>query len=151
MPERERVDREQRVEPPAGLVDGLADEVGGKAVFERVGVVERVVELRGGHGAGVEPRIEHGLDPVCGSGLTRRTRDRDVVDVGTVQIHAVEIATGELCELGDGPDARVVPAVVTAPYRDRRAPVAITGECPVDVVLEPVAEPAVLDVFRDTS
>ena len=29
--EHERVDREQRVEPAAGLVDGLADEVGGEA------------------------------------------------------------------------------------------------------------------------
>ena len=60
--EHERVDREQRVEPAAGLVDGLADEVGGEALRERFGVLERVVELRGRHRPGVEPRVEHRRD-----------------------------------------------------------------------------------------
>src|SRR6185312_6508823 len=32
--EQERGDGEQRVEPPAGLVQGLADEVGGEALLE---------------------------------------------------------------------------------------------------------------------
>ena len=41
-----------------------------------------------------------------------------------------------------------VPAVVAAPHRQRRAPEAVAGERPVDVVLEPVAEAAVLDVLR---
>ena len=49
--EHERVDREQGVEPAAGLVDRLADEVGGEAALERVLVLERVVQRRGGHRA----------------------------------------------------------------------------------------------------
>ena len=60
--EHQRVDREQRVEPPAGLVDRLADEVGGEAALEEVLALEGVVELRRGHRPGVEPHVEHGLD-----------------------------------------------------------------------------------------
>ena len=54
---------EQRVEPAAGLVDRLADEVGGEALLELLLVLERVVELREGHRAAVVPGVDHRLDP----------------------------------------------------------------------------------------
>ena len=62
-----------------------------------------------------------------------------------MEVHAGEIATRQVRELGDGADARVVVAVAAPPHGDRGAPVAVAGERPVDVVLEPVAEAAVLD------
>ena len=54
---------EQRVEPAAGLVDRLADEVGREALLEQLLVLERVVELREGHRAAVVPGVDHRLDP----------------------------------------------------------------------------------------
>ena len=54
---------------------------------------------------------------------------------------------GALGELGDRADARVGPAVVTSPHRQRSSPEAVARERPVDVVLEPVTEATVLDVL----
>ena len=53
---------EQRVEPAAGLVLGLADVVGREALLELLLVLERVVELREGHRAAVVPGVDHRLD-----------------------------------------------------------------------------------------
>src|SRR5579875_1801143 len=36
----------------------------------------------------------------------------------------------------------------TPPYRQRRTPVALTGQRPVHVALQPIPEPPVLDVLR---
>ncbi len=54
---------EQGVEPAAGLVDRLADEVGGEALIEQLLVLEGVVELRPRHRARVEPGVDHREDP----------------------------------------------------------------------------------------
>src|SRR5205807_8336359 len=50
-------------------------------------------------------------------------------------------------ELGDRADARVV-ALRTPPDGQRGSPVAVAGQGPVDVVLQPLAEAPVLDVLR---
>ena len=68
--------------------------------------------------------------------------------VRPVQVHVSEVAVGQLRQLRDRTDARVVPAVAAAPHRDRRAPVTVARQRPVDVVGEPVAEASVLDVLR---
>ena len=52
----------QRVEPAAGLVDPLADEVGGEPLLEQVLVLEGVVVLRPRHRARVEPGVDHRED-----------------------------------------------------------------------------------------
>jgi hypothetical protein len=78
---------EQGVEPAPGLVDRLADEVGGEALPEELLVLERVMELGEGHRPGVEPRIDHGRDPahpaLAALGLAG---EGDLVDVGAVQV-----------------------------------------------------------------
>src|SRR5205807_9423358 len=68
------------------------------------------------------------LDAVRRAVLALRARNRHVVDVRSMQIHAAELSPGQLLELGHRADARVVIAVVTAPHGDRSAPVAITRQ-----------------------
>ena len=75
----------QGVEPPARLVEGLGDEVGGEVLLEELAVLERIVVLRVRHRPRLEPAVEHRGDspqhPVA-----RRRRDLDVVDELLVQV-----------------------------------------------------------------
>ena len=138
---------EQRVEPAAGLVDRLADEVGREALLEQLLVLERVVELGERHRAGVEPGVDRLDDPphLRPAGLAAQD---DLVDVGPVQV--VGHLAAALAQVGHRPGAEALLAVGrrALPDRQRRAPVALARERPVDVVLEPLAEAAVLDVLR---
>ena len=138
---------QQRVEPAAGLVLGLADVVGREALLELVLVLERVVELGEGHRAAVVPGVDHRLDPAH-LAAALAALDRHLVDVGAVEVVG-DRAAGALAQLGDRADALelAAAAVGAAPDRQRRAPVAVAGERPVDVVLQPFAEAAVLDVL----
>ena len=52
-------DCEQGIEPSARLVHPLGDEISGETSRELFGVLERIVPLREGHRAGVEPRVDH--------------------------------------------------------------------------------------------
>ena len=146
--EHERVHREQRVEPAARLVDRLADEVGGEAVAR--------TRRRSRTGSGTArpasspSRTTRRAPARCGTRCRSSHSGHAIVTsstYGRCRSMPVRSRPGELRELGDRADARVVPAVVAAPHRDRRAPVAVARERPVDVVLEPVAEAAVLDVL----
>ncbi len=110
-------------------------------------MLERVVELRRGHRAGVEPRVEHRLDAARARPFALRAVDGDVVDRGAVEVEVGEVAARALGELGDRADARVGAAVVAAPHRQRGAPEPVARQRPVDVVLQPVAETSVLDVL----
>ena len=146
--EDEGVDGEQRVEPAPRLVDGLADEVGRERRGEGLRPGEGVVVLRGRHRSRVEPRVEHGRQAtgvraaaLVGAG------ERDLVHGRAVEVEVGQVSPRSLLELADRSDARVVPAGA-APDGQRRAPVAVPGERPVDVALQPLAEPAVLDVLR---
>ena len=90
----QRRDREQRVEPPARLVDRLGDEVGREPLLEYLLVLERVVPLPERHRARVEPCVDHVRD------ARRRRRalgavERDLVDVRPMGI-----------EVGQVPDRR---------------------------------------------
>ena len=146
--EHQRVDRQQGVEPAPRLVDGLADEVGGEAGLEPPVVGEGVVELGRRHRSRVEPGVEHrreAADRATAAGLG--ARPRDVVDVGPVQVDVGQVASRQLRELGHRPDAGVRAAAAAAPDRQRRAPVAVARQGPVDVGLQPAPEPAVLDVL----
>ncbi len=123
--EHERVHGEQRVEPAAGLVDRLADEVGRKATLEDVLVLEGRVELRRGHGARVEPGVEDGLHPASSARLAGRAFEFDLVHGGAVEVEADQVAAGEVGELRHRADAGVVAAVVATPDREGRAPEAV--------------------------
>jgi hypothetical protein len=117
---------EQRVEPAAGLVDRLADEVGGEALVEDLHVLERVVVLRPRHRARVEPGVDDRLDPahrpLAAVPLAGEGR---LVDVGAVEV--VGDVGPALAQIGDRAGAEALLAVlgVAFPDRERRSPVAI--------------------------
>ena len=139
-------DRVERVEPAAGLVDRLADVVGGEAGLEQLPVLERVVELRVGHRPGIEPAVDHLRDAPPGApGFG--VHEGDLVDGGTMEIDVLQAPAAQRLELRDRPDALEV-ALAVGPHRQRRAPEAFPRERPVDVVGEPVPEPPFADRLR---
>ncbi len=76
-----------------------------------------------------------------------RARERHLVHVWTVELQLRQVAAGQLAQLRPAADHRVVP-VLAPPDRQGRTPVALAGERPVDVVLQPLSETAVLEMFR---
>ena len=87
--EHQRRDRVQTVEPTARLIDRLADEVRWKALFEQIGVLERVVPLRVRHRTRIEPRVDDlRHTPV----FATFNREHDIVDRRPVQVEVREIA-----------------------------------------------------------
>ena len=130
--EDERADRHQGVEPTACLVDCLANEISGVATFELLLAAMRITPLRERHCPGVVPAIDDlgHAQRRCGA---LATRDLNLVDVGTMRIEVSQIATGEFAEfLQRTNDGEV--ALVAAPDRQRRAPIAIARQSPVDVI-----------------
>ena len=103
---------EQRVEPAAGLVDRLADEVGGEALLELLLVLERVVELREGHRAAVVPGVDHRLDPAHLPPALLAVEDH-LVYIWAVQVLG-HLAAGALAQLGDRAGAEAAVAVLAA-------------------------------------
>ena len=85
----ERRDGVQRVEPAAGLVDGLADVVGGEAALEQLPVLERVVELGVGHGARVEPAVDDLRNAAVRASVVR-VHEGDLVHGRPVQVDSFE-------------------------------------------------------------
>ena len=142
--EQQRRDRDQRVEPAARLVDRLADVVRGVALLEQVLVLERRVVLGERHAARVEPDVDH-LGHAAHRLAAVPARPRRRVDVGAVRV--LERLARALGQLGERAHALRV-AVLAAPDRQRRAPVALARDRPVDVVLQPAPEAPVLDVLR---
>ena len=142
--EQQRRDRDQRVEPAARLVDRLADVVGREVALEVLLVLERRMVLGERHAARVEPDVDH-----LGDSAHRlpavRARPGGRVDEGSVRV--LERLARLLGQLGQRAHALGV-AVLAAPHRQRRAPVALARDRPVDVVLEPAPEAPVLDVLR---
>ena len=145
--EQQRGDGQQRVEPAAGLVQRLADEVGGEPLLEMVLVVVRRVELGERHRARVKPDVDH-LGHAMHVAAAVVAGQHDVVDERPVGI--LELDARLALELGQRAH-HLHAAVGAAPHRQRRAPVALARQRPVDVALQPVAEAPVLDVLRDAS
>ena len=80
----------QRVEPAARLIHGLADVVRRELGLELLLVLERIVPLREGHGAGIEPDVDQVLDAphraaALGTGVGH------LVDVGSMEIQVRKI------------------------------------------------------------
>ena len=151
----------QHVEPAAGLADVLDDEVRRVVGVEPFLVLERVVDLAVGHGAGVEPDVQdvldaahHGLALLRGAGVVR-VRAGQLVDERPVQVHLAGLVQRQAAEVGLDLGERAVDVgarvvrVAGLPHRDGAAPVAVAADGPVAGVGEPLAELAVLDVARD--
>ena len=141
----QRGDGVQGVEPAPGLVDGLADVVRGKVRLERLVVLEGVVPLGIGHRAGIEPAVDHLRHAVPGPAVLLEC---DPVDARAVQVDIRHGFAAQFLEFRQGADAVVV-ALAVRPHRQRRAPETLPRQRPVDVVLEPVAEPPLPDGFGD--
>ena len=158
LPEHDRVDGQQRVEPAPGLVDRLRDEVGREREGLRRPLDMGIADLGRRHGARVEPGVDHRLDPAAHRQLvdlvdrpdvagTRPAGERHLVNGRPVRVDPRHVPPAQVRELGQGPDAAQV-APPAAPDRQRRPPVAVARQGPVDVVLEPLAEAPVADVGR---
>ena len=96
----------QHVEPAAGLADVLDDEVRRVVRVEPFLVLERVVHLAVGHGAGVEPDVQDVLDAAHhGLALFRgarviRVRAGELVDERPVQVHLAGLVQRQAAEVG---------------------------------------------------
>ena len=138
----------QRVEPAAGLVDVLDDEIGRVVLFKPLLVLEWIVHLGEWHRAALEPAVEH-LGHAAHHRLAGRVvgvRANQLVDVGTMQVGRADAEVGfELVEAAIDIDAWVL-GVITAPHRDWRTPETVAADRPVACAFEPLAEAAVLHV-----
>lgn len=97
--EDQGADRHQRVEPAAGLIDRLADEVGGVARVECLAPSMGVAPLREWHGTGVVPAVDDFGD-ACGGAAALGAGKGDVVDEGAVRVECRQVAPGPLAEFG---------------------------------------------------
>ena len=141
---QQRRDGEQRVEPAARLVERLADEVRRVQLVERQLALERLVALGERHRARVKPHVDD-LRHARRDRAALLAVERHVVDERAMRV--VEPDARALLEVLERPDHRDV-ALLAAPHRQRRAPVALARQRPVDVVLQPAPEAPVLDVLR---
>ena len=142
-----RGDRQQGVEPSAGLIHRLADEIRGVTAFELFLVLKGVMPLREGHGAGVVPAVDdlgHALHVFSALGADQM----DVVDKRLVQLDVIRHVASELFQFGDAADHMLVSAGAF-PDGKRGAPVTVAGKSPVDDVLKEIAHASGPDRFRD--
>ena len=163
----------QREEPTACLVHTFGDEVGRiyLAAVQQLLVLERVVNLRVWHGAGVEPYVNQ---VAFASHRLSVLGDKDnVVHIRTVQVNLVvvllridsrleafllvRIGGHQTCsnrffyfivEFFHGFDTFLLAVVLRAPDGQRGAPVARTAQVPVVQVLQPLAEASRAGAFR---
>ena len=131
----------QGVEPAARLIDGLADVIGGIALFEFFLVFKGIMPLRKGHGAGIEPAVYYNglaahdaaaLGAGHGEGIEHRL----------MQLYIGRRVGEELQKLLAGTHGMVMPAFFALPYGQRSAPVALPRYRPVYYVLKEIAHAA---------
>jgi len=65
-----------------------------------------------------------------------------------VQIEVAEVAADLSGQLLNRANALPILVLIAFPHGQRGTPVALATQRPVDVVLQPVSEPALADVFR---
>ncbi len=146
----QRADGMQRIEPAAGLIHALADEIRRKIGLEQFLVLERVMPLGKRHGARIEPDIDdfrHAPHGAAVGGLPGHG-----IDLGLVQIQGViarHLVAGIRPQFGDRADDHdIVRVGIVDPDRQRRAPVAMPRERPVHIVGQPIAETPRADMWR---
>ena len=147
--EQQRAERHQRVEPAAGLVERFGDEIGRVIFLKLFLVLKWVVPLGERHRPGVEPAVDD-LADAGHPAAAFFAADVDLVDHRLVQLNVNRAVVGHGLEFGDAADQMAV-AAFAFPDRQRRAPVTLTGNAPVDDIFEEVAKSAVTDGFRGSS
>ena len=143
--EDQRADGQQRVEPAARLVDGFGDEIRREVFLEDFLVFKGIVPLGERHGAGIVPAVDHfaGARHIA---MALGALHAHAVDERLVQLDILGHVFAHFAQFGDGADGVHVPAILADPDGQRRAPIALAGEAPVDHVLQEIAHAAVLDV-----
>ena len=143
--EDQRADGQQRVEPAARLVDGFGDEIRREVLLEDLLVLKGIVPLGERHGAGIIPAVDHfaGARHVA---MALGALHAHAIDERLVQLDILGHIFAHFAQLGDGADGVHVPAILADPDGQRRAPIALAGEAPVDHILQEIAHAAVLDV-----
>ena len=140
----------QRVEPAARLVDGLADEVGGEAAC-RTRLDSRAgsaTARRASRRSRTRQSSTSGTRFIAPPHFAQRSSMRSTY--GRCRSSRASTAAGSVARsrISAREPMRVVGAArVAEPQRQRRAPVALAAERPVDVVAQPVAEAPALDVL----
>ena len=137
----------QRIEPAAGLVHRLADEVGGELCLEQLLILKGIMVLRKGHRAGIEPAVDD-LGDTVHLFAALGAADGHGVDEGTVQLNVLGAVVAHLPQLLDGTDGMAL-AAFTLPDVKGGAPVAVAAQAPVLNILQPVPEAALADAFGD--
>ena len=145
--EDEGRDRHQRIEPAAGLVDGLADEVSGEVLLKDILVLKGVVPLGKGHRARVKPAVDD-LGGAAHLLAALRAGNDHLVNEGAVKLDVFGAVLGDRAQLLARADRMQVTAFA-GPDVEGRAPVAVTRKTPVLHVLQPVAETTLADVLGD--
>ena len=135
-------DDEQRVEPTAGLINALGDEIGGKDLRERPTTVERVMNLSVGHRARLEPTVED-FGNATKKTFAQPRGNCDRVDELPVKI--VDGHSGQFSQFFDRADTEHFFAVVADPEGHRVAPVPVARDGPVARLAKPIAETLLLD------
>ncbi len=95
LAEHQRPDRHQRIEPTAGLVDCLADELRRVTALELLVVPQRRAELRERHRTRVVPDVDDLWYPARSSTAVG-AGNHHIVDERPVRVDAGQIASGEL-------------------------------------------------------
>ena len=143
--EQQRRNGQQRVEPAAGLIHGLGDEVGGELLFKQLLVFKGIVVLGKGHRAGVKPAVDD-LGHALHHAAALRAAQRDCVHKRAVQLDVGGAVVGHFPQLGNAAD-RVAAATGAFPDVQRRTPVAVAAESPVLHIFQPVAEAPLADAL----
>ena len=149
--EERRGQHMHRVEPAAGLGQVFHDEIGGKVLLKPLAVLKGIVGLGEGHGARVEPDIQHFRHAPHGAfaaGIVG-VGAQELINVGPVQIAGTppEVALN-LVQPAIHIHARVL-RVVALPDGNRRSPEAVAADGPIARGFEPLAEKPVPHMARN--
>src|SRR5438552_687805 len=96
------------------------------------------------HATRLKPTIQYFLDSLVGLSILRKC---DIVDVRPVQVIELGARTGQLFQLVTARNNHKVSLVgLVHPDRHRGTPVTIAANGPIPSALQPLTEPAFLDV-----
>ena len=143
----QRRNRNERVEPAARLIDRLGDKVCGEIFLKDLLVLKRIVPLRKRHRTRVEPAVDD-LGHAVHFLTALLARERDCVDVRTMQFDIGGAVRLKLTQLRNRSDGVLVPAGAF-PDIERCTPVAIAADAPILHMLDPVAETTVANRLRN--
>ena len=126
----------QHVKPAAGLIDSLADEIGGEVFFEEIAVFKGIMELSKRHGAAVIPTVYDFRNATHNA--TAFAREGHLIDIRAVKFD-VFVAARKLMKFFSASDDVFFSAFFTDPYGKRCSPVSFSRNAPVDEVFEEIS------------